>query len=432
VEVQELLDAAVSAENQRKNEAIQRQSNLDYEIKGVNKKIEDRNSEKDENEKKLVTEEQALKPLDDSIALFEKQLVDLTAKQAEAEKEVESDVDDIPNLFYEADFSLQRKIHDYTLEDGAKVSWNAPGGISRALRISASGGGAKLPVNVNPSKMPNCTLVVGVYLESIVNGSNGWILTSDDGGYDRSVVLHDSRFKGMGMATGRNRPVWNKNSNPKVKKWIHVVAVFRKGKQCHFYVDGQQAPITPTSTNGEGKDFMYLGSYINPSHRNSHRCDGWVKEVKVYDRALDSTEVQALSAAFQKEVDESNNHYLVVAASQVVFDSKDLEECKKYLMDNYTHKSPSRMIAEVDTNGDIDADPHTVGGQNQGGGLKTGFNKWWRDWNDIKVMNAAAKKWVEAKRVKDTTTDQPSDGEISAELQVRQSKQVLNLKYSSK
>jgi uncharacterized protein YwgA len=134
----------------------------------------------------------------------------------------------------------------------------------------------------------------------------------------------------------------------------------------------------------------------NASLRNSHRCDGWIKEVKVYDRALDGSEVQALSATFQKEVDASNNYYLIVAGGQVVFDNNDLEACKKYLMDKYGRKAsqPSRMIVEVGTDEDVDADPHDVGGQNQGGGFDAGFNKWWRNWDDIKSMTAVAEKWV--------------------------------------
>jgi hypothetical protein len=44
------------------------------------------------------------------------------------------------------------------------------------------------------------------------------------------------------------------------------------------------------------------------------------------------------------------------------------------------------MICEMSKNG-AKSDPHTVGGQNQGGGVTAGFNKWWYGWGDINEMN---------------------------------------------
>eukprot|EP01083_Nonionella_stella_P088158 245508_1 len=53
--------------------------------------------------------------------------------------------------------------------------------------------------------------------------------------------------------------------------------------------------------------------------------------------------------------------------------------------------NPQRMVCEV-RNGKVNDDPHTCGGQNQGGGLKEGFNKWWNGWDAIHEMNAIAQK----------------------------------------
>jgi len=46
-----------------------------------------------------------------------------------------------------------------------------------------------------------------------------------------------------------------------------------------------------------------------------------------------------------------------------------------------------QMICEMSAVG-AKADPHSVGGGNQGGGTKAGFNKMWSGWGDIKAMNA--------------------------------------------
>lgn len=88
-------------------------------------------------------------------------------------------------------------------------------------------------------------------------------------------------------------------------------------------------------------------------------------------------------------------YFLIVANGAVVHHSADIEDNKKYLMTKYGSGAsrPSRMIAEV-SGGKVAEDPHTVGGQNQGGGVNAGFNKWWLNWNDIHKMTAVAKQYL--------------------------------------
>merc|ERR1719258_195231 len=45
------------------------------------------------------------------------------------------------------------------------------------------------------------------------------------------------------------------------------------------------------------------------------------------------------------------------------------------------------MICEMTASG-AKKDPHWVGGERQGGGVKHGFQKWWRNWGDIRTMNS--------------------------------------------
>merc|ERR1711915_166356 len=42
------------------------------------------------------------------------------------------------------------------------------------------------------------------------------------------------------------------------------------------------------------------------------------------------------------------------------------------------------------------------GGQNQGGGVKAGFNKWWQGWPDIRKMQARAEGYLSNHKI-DTT-----------------------------
>mmetsp|Transcript_24082 Transcript_24082/g.53116 ORF Transcript_24082/g.53116 Transcript_24082/m.53116 type:complete len:793 (+) Transcript_24082:215-2593(+) len=100
----------------------------------------------------------------------------------------------------------------------------------------------------------------------------------------------------------------------------------------------------------------------------------------------------------------NGKYYLVVAKNAVVHQSADLEDCKKFLNTKYGReaRSPNRMICELASNTIVVKDPHTCGGQNQGGGVKSGFNKWWGGWSDIRKMQAVAEKYLKTHKI-DTT-----------------------------
>jgi hypothetical protein len=97
-------------------------------------------------------------------------------------------------------------------------------------------------------------------------------------------------------------------------------------------------------------------------------------------------------------------YFLVVADGKVVKKFTNVGDAKKYLADNYPSGSytPQRMCVEV-KNGVVSSDPHTCGGENQGAGLKAGWNKFWWDWNAINAMNDVATKWIDAQKKKGST-----------------------------
>ena len=88
------------------------------------------------------------------------------------------------------------------------------------------------------------------------------------------------------------------------------------------------------------------------------------------------------------------SEFLVIHNGKVTGRYDTIEEAKAKLSTYPTGSSPSRMIAEV-KDGTVLSDPHTVGGQNQGGGLGAGFNKWWGDWSDINRMVKVAQDYLE-------------------------------------
>ncbi|VEU45209.1 unnamed protein product [Pseudo-nitzschia multistriata] len=93
-------------------------------------------------------------------------------------------------------------------------------------------------------------------------------------------------------------------------------------------------------------------------------------------------------------------YFVVVANKRVVYHNADLEACKNFLMTKFGHGAsrPSRMVVDV-SGGKVSEDPHSCGGQNQGGGMKAGFNKWWQGWPDIRSMNTVAKTFLKTNKV---------------------------------
>lgn len=211
----------------------------------------------------------------------------------------------VPTPYFAVDFSDPDSVDENAELVTASVS-TGPGGVD-ALRIDECGKYAILPVNINPDVMPDVTLVLNIYLESIAEGSLGWALSSDNGGYDRSIVLHDSRFGGMGMSAGQAVSVWGENGDgqPPLQQWMQIVAVFSQSDLFSqselvgsgtFYVNGEAAPVEIETFNYDGTTDLVVGTNLYCDC--THWTDSWIKGVQVFDSALTSTEVMAVSDGF--------------------------------------------------------------------------------------------------------------------------------------
>eukprot|EP00592_Proboscia_alata_P025552 CAMPEP_0194432698 /NCGR_PEP_ID=MMETSP0176-20130528/72174_1 /TAXON_ID=216777 /ORGANISM="Proboscia alata, Strain PI-D3" /LENGTH=849 /DNA_ID=CAMNT_0039249223 /DNA_START=118 /DNA_END=2667 /DNA_ORIENTATION=+ len=195
-----------------------------------------------------------------------------------------------------------------------------PNGVPGALRIDKNGQGVKLlNVDISPSSMLDCTLVIGLYLERIVPGSLGWVVGNENGGWDRSIVMHDDRLKGMSMTLGYQTPFYDELVTPETKKWIHIVAVFSQGRNSYFYVDGKKANVTRIGQNGPGLPDIYIGQ---PANYEDHYADCWIKEVKVFDRAFNEEEVEELHASYEAELFRFNTS----SAQQLNFREENLHK----------------------------------------------------------------------------------------------------------
>ena len=188
----------------------------------------------------------------------------------------------------------------FDLKNGVEILPTAPGGFS-ALRISRDGPYALIPGvnNINPNTMPHCTLTIGLYLESIAN-NRGWVFGHEQGGYDRTILMHDSRFGGgIASAVGKTWQPWISPQAPPVKEWIYVTAVFRQNGESVVYLNGVKSDRSVVAKNSSGKGGLAIG---RPEPWGGHWVDAWIKEVNVFDSALDDDEVERLVSTFLRKV----------------------------------------------------------------------------------------------------------------------------------
>lgn len=201
----------------------------------------------------------------------------------------------------EVDFSAPDAETTYTFEllGDARIEENAPGGILKSLRIDSNNQKVKLGsgIDISPSSMKYCTLTIGIYLESIQN--TGWVMSNENGNYDRGIMMHDTRLGGMGLGLGKAHSFWTTQTLPVIGKWIYIVGVFRQGANSYLYVDDIKAPNAAIGSNDSGTPDVYLGQGLNMT---DHFANCWIKEAQVFNRALDDREVDSLYSSFQNRL----------------------------------------------------------------------------------------------------------------------------------
>lgn len=170
---------------------------------------------------------------------------------------------------------------------GSTTSFGA-GQVGQAFSFDgAQSSVVTLPVDINPDTYPQLTIGMRVNLRKQVAG-NGWIMGHDDGGYDRALIVQDSRYA-LGVAAGSGSPY----SSTLVKltqnlgTW-HCIAVAydQTANQATVYADGNvQAIATKLSTGVRQATLGGLQNYPN------HTVDALVNGVFIFNRRLSKEEI---------------------------------------------------------------------------------------------------------------------------------------------
>ena len=140
-------------------------------------------------------------------------------------------------------------------------------------------------LDISPTVYPALTIEIWVKMHSLLN-SHGWIVGSDNGGYDRAIALHDDRYGGI---AGPNGGVYQSTLGfPPLNQWLHVVATFENGQDCKVYLNYEHQDSRPVNNNDGDGDFT-IGGLEN---YNSHTADAWIASVRIYSRRLTDGDVE--------------------------------------------------------------------------------------------------------------------------------------------
>ena len=186
--------------------------------------------------------------------------------------------------WWQGDFNPRdiSSIRPGTLHNGATFTSGKVGG--GAFRFLGSGGFVSTELDVQPNAMPETTWEAWVKPLSLVGRQQ--ILSTDDNGFDRSVLIEGDRF---GVFTGNG--VWSPVEATN-ETWQHIAVVFTQN-DIHFYRNGEQFSYGSPPRGQETLQKLAFGA--RPV--GDEFFNGAIDEISVYNRALSAGEIKAISEA---------------------------------------------------------------------------------------------------------------------------------------
>jgi len=168
---------------------------------------------------------------------------------------------------------------------GAKPARGVNGKAKTAYKFNGETDYIHLPININPSRHAALTMTLWVNAEDLERRQ--LIISNDDGRFDRSLRLTESRLAlGWTAYCGGNKKVLG--SEPTVKnEWVFLAVVYDQEKATvDLYVNGNHYQKTEAKI-GRGLNFVSLGS----SPTTGRHFKGRIDNVRIFDRALSTNEI---------------------------------------------------------------------------------------------------------------------------------------------
>ena len=184
---------------------------------------------------------------------------------------------------------------EFSRED---IRGNRPGTLHGATFTSGKVGRGAFSFNGNdafvsteldtqPSAMPETTWEAWVRPHRLNHGFKQQILSTDDGGFDRSILIDEE--KQFGVFTGNG--VW-KPTEATLNEWQHIAVVFTQN-DIHLYKNGIEFSWGSPPIGQETGQKLTIGA----SPGFGEFFQGAIDEVSVYNRALSVGEIKAIFEA---------------------------------------------------------------------------------------------------------------------------------------
>jgi len=187
------------------------------------------------------------------------------------------------------------KANGNTVDSIGGVTGTLSGGTSYATGVSGqafSFDGANdlftAAVNLSPSIMQEVTFGAWVYLNTYDN-SRGWVIGQDNGGYDRSISLHDDRYSDTNKkpAAGVGFTYKSDLDDVSLGEWHFIAVSYAADLSTTVYFDGKSQTIAGTD-NSDGNSSFTVGGLSN---YDNHEINGLVDDIFIYNRALRTDEL---------------------------------------------------------------------------------------------------------------------------------------------
>lgn len=169
-----------------------------------------------------------------------------------------------------------------TLVNGASYGVGVQG---QAFSFDGANDRVEAAVNISPSAMP--ALTIGGWFNLSGAAGKDWAISQDNGGFDRALILNDTRF-GSGVAAGVGRTYTSTLPTLTLNDW-HFMAVAYQGNGLNatVYLDGLSQVVTNV-INNDGLSFFTIGGLYTYT---GHEMKGLADNIFIFDRALSVAEL---------------------------------------------------------------------------------------------------------------------------------------------
>ncbi len=168
------------------------------------------------------------------------------------------------------------------------------GNKDSALSFNGKEGSLKLPVNINPEKMPKITIALWLKVEN--HSEISTIFSNSDGSFARSLIIDGRKNRPLlSVTAGENQKIYGGLNIPQ-NKWVFTAVSWNaENGEVSLYLIDQNKNFRMSTTNninpGRGKKFIKLGQ--NPDKEDFF--EGAVDQLMIWDQILSRDQIKSLT-----------------------------------------------------------------------------------------------------------------------------------------